>query len=116
MKGEKITLKQILFLQLAVGIYSISGVMNRFAALSAFPSFEFIFFYGASIGVLVIYTFFWQYILRNVSLTTAYTNRPLSMLWGMMWGVVIFHETVTWNMLLGAGIILTGVIWAGRKD
>lgn len=116
MDEKKISLKQIIILQLAVGLYSISGVFNKMAALQSFPSWSFILYYGASMAVLVIYTFIWQRILRNVSLTTAYCNRPVSMVWGMMWGVLLFQETVTWNMILGTVIILAGVFTTVRSE
>jgi drug/metabolite transporter (DMT)-like permease len=30
-------------------------------------------------------------------------------IWGMIWGAVIFGEKITWNMILGAVIIMVGV-------
>ena len=42
MKEKKITIGQILILQIAIFFYSLSGVFNKMAALESFMSFEFI--------------------------------------------------------------------------
>ena len=48
-------------------------------------------------------------ILKHVSLSTAYSNRPVSMIWGIIMGSLIFHEQITLPMIIGSAIIMVGV-------
>ena len=73
MKEKKITIGQILILQIAIFFYSLSGVFNKMAALESFMSFEFILYFGISLAILGIYEIVWQMILKHVSLSTAYS-------------------------------------------
>ena len=109
MKEKKITIGQILILQIAIFFYSLSGVFNKMAALESFMSFEFILYFGISLAILGIYAIVWQMILKHVSLSTAYSNRPVSMIWGIIMGSLIFHEQITLPMIIGSAIIMVGV-------
>ena len=109
MKEKKITIGQILILQIAIFFYSLSGVFNKMAALESFMSFEFILYFGISLAILGIYAIVWQMILKLVSLSTAYSNRPVSMIWGIIMGSLIFHEQITLPMIIGSAIIMVGV-------
>ena len=51
----------------------------------------------------------WQQFLKVMPLTTAYANKSVIVLWGMIWGSLIFKEQITWNILLGGIIIMIGV-------
>ena len=44
-----------------------------------------------------------------MSLTTAYANKAVLVIWGMVWGNLIFQEAISVQMILGAIIILVGV-------
>lgn len=110
MKEQKrISIGMIIILQIAVFFYSLSGVFNKMAALESFMSFEFILYFGISIAILGVYAIVWQKILKHVSLTTAFSNRPVSMIWGIIWGSLIFQENITLPMITGSGIIMVGV-------
>lgn len=53
--------------------------------------------------------FFWQQILKRVTLTAAFLNKSVTIIWGMLFGVIVFDENVNANMILGAAIVLLGV-------
>ena len=42
-------------------------------------------------------------------LTVAYANRPVTLIWGIVWGALIFGEKITWNMIAGALVIFAGI-------
>ena len=77
--------KSWLFLQLIVIIYTLSGVMGKFASAHPFLSLEFILFYGAEIVILGIYAILWQQIIKRFDLSVAYANRSIALLWSMLW-------------------------------
>ena len=98
-----------LFLHLLLIIYSFCGVFTKLAAGNDFLSILFIVFYGASIAILGIYAIFWQQILKYFSLTEAFFNKAVIVIWGMIWGALFFGEQITMNMIIGALIIIVGI-------
>ena len=48
-------------------------------------------------------------ILKKFSLTTAFINKAITIVWGMLWGVLFFKEQITVNMIIGAIIVFIGV-------
>lgn len=96
-------------LYFAVAVYSVSSVCSKLASGNPLLSWKFILFYGASILILMVYAVLWQMVLKRFPLSTAYAIKPVTMLLSMVWGVVLFHEAVSWNMILGAAIILFGI-------
>lgn len=99
----------LLVLHLGLMISSLSGVFAKTAAQQELFSVRFFFFYGLDLTAMFVYAILWQQILKRMPLTVAYSNRPVSLVWGLLWGFVLFQETVTWNMLLGAAVIFAGI-------
>lgn len=108
-KTNKAGIKQIGFMQGAVIVYSFCGVFQKLAARYPMLSTGFLLFYGCSIAILFVYAILWQMILRKVPLTTAYSNRAVAMIWSLVWSVLLFHESISWNQVVGAVIICYGV-------
>ena len=106
---KKTGLKQIGFMQGAVIVYSFCGVFQKLAARYPMISIQFLLFYGCSIGILFVYAILWQMILRKVPLTTAYSNRAVAMIWSLVWSVLLFKESISWNQIVGAIVICYGV-------
>ena len=69
-----------------------------------------------NILALGIYAIVWQQLLKHISLTTAFCNKAVTIIWGMLWGVLIFSETITWNMIVGAVIVIAGVVMVVKAD
>lgn len=113
---NKAKIKNYLFLHILIFILSFSGVASKFAAKHEFLSFEYILFYGISIFVLGFYALAWQQVLKRIPLTTAFCNKAATIIWGMLWGVLIFGEQITINMIIGAVIVLIGVCLVVTSD
>ena len=109
-KKRRIGLKSILLLQAAVLIYTLAGVMGKYASAQSFLSVRFILFYGMEIAVLGLYALLWQQMIKRFDLSVAYANRAMALLWSMLWAVLLFHETVTWKNILGALIVAAGTL------
>ncbi len=110
------TFKYYLILHLQLFILSLSGICSKLAAGYDFLSFKFIFWYGLVILNLGVYAIVWQQIIKHLPLTTAYANKAVGIVWGIMWGVLVFHEQIKWNMILGAVIVIVGVILVVKSD
>ena len=102
--------KDTLFLHGLFLLYSICGILSKVASGYPFLSAGFIAFYVAMLALLAVYAILWQKILRSMPLTKAFSNKAVTIIWGMLWGAVIFGEAVTVNKLIGSLIIMIGVL------
>lgn len=107
--GE-VPLKWFLLLHLSLIVNSLAGTASKLAGRHEFPSFGFLFWYGVMLLITMAFAVAWQQILKHMSLTFAFTNKPITIIWGLIWGVGIFHETLSWKMILGSVIILIGIV------
>lgn len=102
-------MKKYLYLHLMLMIFSLGEVCSKLAAGQEFLSFSFLLFYGLLLLSLFVYALCWQQFLKVMPLTTAYANKSVIIIWGMIWGALIFKERITWNMILGGLVIMAGV-------
>ena len=115
-EGRKKRLLGIVGLQLSVLLYSITGIFTKMASACRFLSVQFLLLYGAVILLMLIYAILWQQFLKIMPLNTAYANRSVSTVWTMLFGALLFHERLTWTMIVGAAIIIVGVCLVVTAD
>lgn len=117
-KKEKrqIPWKLLLLLHVSLLFSSLSGVCSKMAANQKLFSPAFFFYYGLVLFIMFGYAIAWQQILKRMPLTVAYANKPVSLIWGMFWGWLIFDEKINWKMLLGAAIIFVGIYLVVSED
>lgn len=93
-----------------LALYSIGGIFSKRAAGVPFLSIPFCLYYGGVILLLAVYAFGWQKIIKHLPLTTAFANKAVTVVWGIVWGWLIFHEQITVGKLLGAALVIAGVV------
>ena len=113
---RKISMKDYILLYTGIFIFSLCSIAGNMASFYPFFSFQFLFFYSLDLMILAMYALFWQQILKRFPLTTAYSNRPLATVLGMMWAILFFKETITIQMMIGAIIILYGIRIVVKAD
>lgn len=96
-------------LHLSILMFSSTGIFTKMASARPFLSIEFIMLYGIAIFIMFIYAILWQQFLKYIPLTTAYANKSVSTVWTMLLGYLVFKETISVSMMIGAGIIIVGV-------
>ena len=101
--------RNLVILHIMFMIFSLGAVASKTAANSEFLSLKFFFFYGLVLGGLFIYAIVWQQMLKKLPLVTAYANKAVTVVWGIIWGFVFFNEAVTVRKIIGAVIVITGV-------
>jgi drug/metabolite transporter (DMT)-like permease len=90
-------------------MYSLGGIASKTAATQQFLSFGFFFYYGLVLLILFVYAILWQQILKKMPLTTAFSNKSITVILGMLWGALFFQEQITLKMIIGAAIIMFGI-------
>lgn len=100
----------ILFLQISVIIYTLSGIFAKLASQSEILSKKFIFFYLLEFIILGIYAIIWQQILKKFEVSIAYANKSLSLIWSLVWASIFFKETITIQNIIGTLVVLVGIM------
>ena len=108
--------KYMILLHLILALYSVTGIASKFAASEEFMSARFILFYAIVLGGLFIYAFAWQQIIKHMPLITAYANKGITVIWGIIWGYLIFSEKITLRRLAGAAVIIVGIVFIVTAD
>lgn len=106
--GTKI--KTLFGLHLLLMVYSCSGILSKLAAGCEFFSFEFIALYAGILFLLGLYALGWQQVLKRLPLTTAFSNKAVTIVWGIVWGALFFMEPITVPKVAGAALIIAGVV------
>ena len=106
---KKTGVKQIILLQVIVVIYTVSGIMAKFA--SAAENLEkIILFFGLDLLFLGIYAICWQQMIKIFPLSVAYANRAMALLWSAVWARIIFGEQITGRQMIGIALVVLGTI------
>ena len=101
--------KYIFLLHVLLAVYSMSGIASKYAARQEFLSLPFCLSYGVVVLILFFYAVFWQQIIKNLPLITAYANKAVTVVWGIVWGVLFFEENLSFWKITGAVVIMAGV-------
>ena len=109
--AEKKNAGLFIVLHISLLFSSLSGVCSKMAAAQTDLK-GFGMWYFAVLLIMAVYAVIWQQILKKLPLTVAYANKPVS----LIWGTLIFKETITWNMILGAVIIFAGIYLVVTAD
>ena len=97
-------------------LYSLSGICSKLAAGQQFLSLTFCLCYAGVIGVLFIYAIGWQQIIGRIPLTTAFANKSITVIWGLVWGFMFFGERLTAGKVIGSALVICGVILCAISD
>ena len=108
--------KYFILLHIVFLMYSFVGVVSKLDSGYAFLSPGFLFFYGIVIVTLFVYAIVWQQLLKKLPLVTAYANKAVTVIWGIVWGYFFFHEGITIYKLIGAVVIVVGVYLVVSSD
>ncbi len=114
--GKSNRLLIFLLLHVLLVVFSFGGVFSKMASGFEFFSFKFCACYGGLILILGIYAICWQQIIKRIPLTLAYANKAVTVIWGMVWGVLFFNEAVTVTKITGAVIVIAGVVLYSLED
>ena len=109
-------IRVLLLLHILLMGYSLADVASKFASGYDFLSIGFIVCYSIVLFILAAYALGWQQVIKRMPLTTAYANRGITVVWGIFWGAVFFGEAITPFKLVGAALIMAGIVLYSIAD
>ena len=107
---NKKTVTVLFALHIMLIIYSFGGVLSKMAANTTFLSIDYCLYYGGILLLLVLYAIVWQQIIKVLPLTVAFANKAVIVIWGVVWGILIFNETIGPMQIIGILFIISGVV------
>ena len=102
--------QRFLILLFAFAIYSCTGVFSKLASKQAFLSIPYILYFGCVVGTLGVYAVLWQKILSFMPLNKAFLCKSICIVFALGISYWMFAETITLYNILGASIIILGLI------
>lgn len=108
--------KDYAILHLLILFYSFGGICSKLAGREKLLSLRFVLLYGGVLAILFVYAIGWQQLIKRMPLTTAYSNKAVGLIWGILWGILFFEEKLTLRMVIGALVVLCGVVMVVRAD
>jgi small multidrug resistance pump len=110
----KILKNKYMQLHIAIIIYTFSSVFSKLAsdslALNGIFAFKTITMLGGLVFILALYAVVWQQVIKNIDLSIAYANKGISIIWTLIWSVVLFNEKLQFKNIVGALIIIIGIM------
>lgn len=105
-----IKLNHILTLILINLLYACVSLFTKYTSQQEFLSWRYICGLAGAIGVIGLYAVLWQQILKRIELSLAYMFKGTSIVFVMLLAHMIFGEQITWNNIIGAVIIILGIV------
>ena len=109
-------LKYFIYLHILLALFSVSAVLSKFAANEEALSLKWMMLYGGVLVIMFIYALAWQQIIKHMPIVTAYINKAATVIWGIVFGSIIFHERITVTKIAGTVIIIAGVYLVVTSD
>lgn len=108
--------RTLVSLNVLLMVYSMSGILSKLAAGVDFLSWQFVGLYAGIIAILGVYAIGWQQILSRMPLTSAFANKAVTIVWGIIWGFLFFQEQITLGKIIGGTLIIAGVVLFAAAD
>lgn len=112
----KSKVKTLILLHGILAVYSTSTIFSKIAAGQKFLSIKFCLYYGLIILLLGFYAIGWQQIIKRMPLTAAFANKAVTVVWGIIWGFVFFKESITPGKVVGAVLVIAGIVMYALAD
>lgn len=61
------------------------------------------------VTLLGVYALLWQQVIKRFELSVAYANKAVTLLWALVWGILIFHEEITVGKVTGILVVMIGI-------
>lgn len=120
MNGKRLRMKNYIQLHLNILLFSLTSVFSKCASVQLNRGglknpyvYLFLFLMAVNCGV---YAIAWQRVIKKFSLSTAYANRSVYLIWSQIWAVLIFSENLSAKNIIGLLIVLVGVMVVQRYE
>lgn len=91
-------------------VYACTSICTKMASRQEMLSWPYLFWIAGAIGVMGIYALLWQQVIARMPISTAYMFKGTSLIFVLLISALLFGEAITLNNVIGAVIIIIGII------
>lgn len=91
-------------------IYACTSICTKMASRQEMLSWPYLFWIAGAVGVMGVYALLWQQVIARMPLSTAYMFKGTSLIFVLLISALLFGEAITLNNVIGAVIIIIGII------
>lgn len=91
-------------------LYACVSIFTKYASQQDFMSWNYMLGLIGAVGVMGLYAVLWQQVLKRIELSLAYMFKGTSLIFVMLLAYILFCEQITWNNIIGAIIIISGIV------
>ena len=95
-------------------IYACTSICTKMASQQKMLSWPYLLWIASAIGVMGVYALLWQQVIARMPLSTAYMFKGTSLIFVLLFSVLLFGEAITLNNVIGAVVIVIGIILYAR--
>lgn len=116
MKKVRNNVYTYILLQISFFIYALSSFFSKLATYNNVEIKNIIICYVLSVFCLGVNAIIWQQILKKMNLSIAYSNKGVTIIWGLIFGIIFFNEEISFEKITGIFIVILGIFILMRKD
>ena len=91
-------------------LYACVSIFTKLASQQEFMSWNYMLSLIGAVCVMGLYAVLWQQVLKRIELSVAYMFKGTSIIFVMLLAYLLFGEQITWNNVVGAIIIISGIV------
>ena len=105
---RKNTLLDFGLLYFSFAVYSVAAVCSKLASIQTDMKMTILFIVG-EIAVLALYAMLWQHVLKRFPLIVAMSSKGITVIFGLLWSVLLFREHITTYNVIGSAMVILGI-------
>ena len=91
-------------------VYACTSICTKMASHQEMMSWPYLWWIAVAVAVMGVYALLWQQIIMRMPLSTAYMFKGTSLIFVLLFSALLFGEAITLNNVIGAIIIIIGII------
>ena len=95
-------------------IYACTSICTKMASQQEILSWSYLLWIAGAICIMGLYALLWQQVIARMPLSTAYMFKGTSLIFVLLFSALLFGEAITLNHVIGAIIIIIGIILYSR--
>ena len=91
-------------------VYACTSIFTKMASRQEILSWSYLLWIAGAIGVMGVYALLWQQVIARMPISTAYMFKGTSLIFVLLFSVLLFGESITLNNIIGPVIIIIGIV------
>lgn len=116
MEVKRSRVKDFVFLHSCILWYTMTSILSKAASQYSFLSTKYILCFIGIFITLGSYAILWQQVIKRFKPSVGYSNKSVSLIWTILFSALIFKERITVYNIIGAVLIILGVIMVARDE